>query len=158
MSQWTLDDFKNAIQANKGGILKHLTLIPPPREIIAETQQNFFQESGLMDSTNVDKQLAWLLDAEYERYQFHQSQVYTSFLKLMSSWVRMNPGVHPCLDYLSRQLGATIQRETILTVMPNEVAMAIVALEGSISQGRKSRAGSSLMEQLEFVLANQIII
>ena len=152
MSQWTLDDFKNAIQANKGGILKHLTLIPPPREIIAETQQNFFQESGLKDSTNVDKQLAWLLDAEYERYQFHQSQVYTSFLKLMSSWVRMNPGVHPCLDDLSRQLGATIQRETILTVMPNEVAMAIVALEGSISQGRKSRAGSSLMEQLEFVL------
>ena len=40
----------------------------------------------------------------------------------------------------------------MLDKMPNEVAMAIVALEGSISQGRRSRAGGSLMEQLEFVL------
>ena len=40
----------------------------------------------------------------------------------------------------------------MLDVMPDEVAMAIVALEGSISQGRRSRAGGSLMEQLEFVL------
>ena len=151
-SKWTLEDFKNAIQGNKNGILKHLTLIPPPSKIVADTQQIFLQESGLKDSANVDAQLTWLLDNEYEIYQLYQSQVYTDFLSEMSCWVEINPGVHPCLDHLVKQLNTEIFRESMLSVMPNEVAMAIVALEGSISQGRRSRAGGSLMEQLEFVL------
>jgi len=152
MPQWSLDDFKNAIQGNKGGILKHLTLIPPPSVIIAETQQQFLTHSGLADSTNVDEQLAWLLDVEYEKYQYYQSKVYTNFLGQMSSWVETNPGKHPCLDDLVERLNSQIDGESMLDVMPDEVAMAIVALEGSISQGRRSRAGGSLMEQLEFVL------
>lgn len=152
MPRWTLDDFKNAIQSNKGGILKHLTLIPPPSLIIAETQQLFLSESNLVDSANVDKQLAWLLDVEYEKYQDYQSKVYTNFLGQMSSWVNINPGKHPCLDDLVERLNSEIDGESMLSVMPDEVAMAIVALEGSISQGRRSRAGGSLMEQLEFVL------
>ena len=152
MPRWTLDDFKNAIQSNKGGILKHLTLIPPPSLIIAETQQQFLSESNLVDSNNVDKQLAWLLDIEYEKYQYYQSKVYTKFLGQMSSWVNINPGKHPCLDELVERLNSKIDGESMLGVMPDEVAMAIVALEGSISQGRRSRAGGSLMEQLEFVL------
>ena len=152
MPRWSLDDFKNAIQGNKGGILKHLTLIPPPSVIIAETQQQFLTHSGLADSTNVDEQLAWLLDVEYEKYQYYQSKVYTNFLGQMSSWVETNPGKHPCLDDLVGRLNSQIDGESMLDVMPDEVAMAIVALEGSISQGRRSRAGGSLMEQLEFVL------
>lgn len=152
MPQWSLDDFKNAIQGNKGGIFKHLTLIPPPSVIIAETQQQFLTHSGLADSTNVDEQLAWLLDVEYEKYQYYQSKVYTNFLGQMSSWVETNPGKHPCLDDLVERLNSQIDGESMLDVIPDEVAMAIVALEGSISQGRRSRAGGSLMEQLEFVL------
>ncbi len=152
MPQWSLDDFKNAIQRNKGGILNHLTLIPPPRVIIAETQQQFQSQSGLVDSTNVDEQLAWLLDVEYEKYQYYQSKVYTNFLAQMSSWVEENPGKYPCLDDLVRRLNSEIDGESMLDVMPDEVAMAFVALEGSISQGRRSRAGGSLMEQLDFVL------
>ena len=70
----------------------------------------------------------------------------------MSSWVKINPGKHPCLDDLVGRLNSEIDGESMLDVMPDEVAMAIVALEGSISQGRRSRAGGSLMEQLEFVL------
>jgi hypothetical protein len=70
----------------------------------------------------------------------------------MSYWVKRNPGKHPCLDNLVEQLNSEIYGESMLEVMPDEVAMAIVALEGSISQGRRSRAGGSLMEQLEFVL------
>ena len=152
MSKWTLEDFKKAIHGNKGGILKHLTLLPNPPSIIGEAQKEFYSESGLTNSSNVDKQLCWLLDKEYQIYQQYQSRVYTNFLAQMSHWVRTNPGRHHCLDDLVEKLTSKIYGEKMLDVMPDEVAMAFVALEGSISQGRRSRAGGSLMEQLEFVL------
>ena len=45
----------------------------------------------------------------------------------MSSWVETNPGKHPCLDDLVERLNSQIDGESMLDVMPDEVAMAIVA-------------------------------
>ena len=69
MPKWTLEDFKVAIHGNKGGILKHLILLPSPTSIIGEAQKDFYSESGLINTSNVDKQLCLLLDKEYQIYQ-----------------------------------------------------------------------------------------
>ena len=153
MQGFTLDDFKNAIQGNKGGILREIQLIPPPMEIIAETQEKFLQNLELLSSNDVDKQLVWLLDHEYEIYTKYQQNVYSTFFREMNKWVGQNPNIHPCLDALSGVLEQRVTDGTkLIDLVSDQIPLAIVALEGSISQGRRSRAGGSLMEQLEFVL------
>ena len=138
----TLTEWKTEISGKFGGVLKYIDLgIQKPQTIRTRVQKDFYLQDW--SNSTVDDKLKWLLEEEYEIYLSQSSNAGPMFIQQTEEFVQRNPGKYPLLESLFP-----------ITEVTSDVWAVLSILEGSLSQGRRTRAGGSLESHLEFLLLN----
>lgn len=132
-------DWKREIEKSKGGILRYVDIGISSAEQIRQSVQDSFIRS--QRNLNIDDSVQWLLEEEFRVYSEQSANAGPTFLSECEIFLQNNPEKYPLLQ----------------SVLPfkhitKEIWIILSILEGSLAQGRKSRAGGSLEAHIEFML------
>ncbi len=148
----TFEEIKAQMQGNRG-LIKQIRAryIPSTVEMAKLAQAEFErQEIGLDD---IDEALNQLLIIEYSIYLAKQDKINTGFIKLADEITTTDnyPHIRIAIDNYKQN----IQLGSDPTHVLDDIVKIITALADSNRQSRVSRAGSSLMEHIAYLLINK---
>lgn len=140
---------KKQMQGDKGLIKTIRTKFIPSTIEMSELAQKEFENQGI-SIEDIDYALDKLLVIEYEIYLYKQEQVNNEFIKLADdiSTSTKYPAIRESIDVYKKNIKEAPNATHIL----NDIVKIITALADSNRQSRVSRAGTSLMEHISYLL------
>lgn len=145
-------EIKAQMQGNKG-LIKQIRnrYIPSTVKMAALAQKEFTTRGLSLD--NIDVALDNLLVIEYEIYLERQNRINTGFIELADEICTTDnyPIIRESIDHYKQGI---IDGENPTHIL-NDIVKIITALADSNRQSRVSRAGSSLMEHLAYLLTKR---